>query len=52
MAKSTESGQIVIELAIVAVLMVGLFLLAVSVTEAGNVAQSRYRFDASRSVRR
>ena len=51
MAKPTENGQIVIELAIVAVLMVGLFLLAVSITEAGNVAQNRYRFTHSRNSR-
>lgn len=51
MEKSTEGGQVVIELAIIAVLMVGLFLLAVSISESGNTAQRKHRFSTSRSSR-
>ncbi|MEK7355415.1 MAG: hypothetical protein AAB250_03150 [Bdellovibrionota bacterium] len=44
MAKASESGQIVIEMAVVALLMVGLFLLAVSIAETGNSVHRLHRF--------
>ncbi len=51
MAKSSESGQVVIEMAIVAVLMVGFFLLAVSIAETGNKTQRGHRFSTSKGTR-
>lgn len=46
MEKSSQRGQIMIEAALVAVLMVGFFLLAVSLAETGNEAQKTHRFSS------
>ena len=44
MAKSAASGQVIVETAIIALLMVGLFLIAVSISQTGAEQQAKHRF--------
>lgn len=44
MATQTESGQVVIELALLSALLVGFFLLAVSISDTAHDAISKNRF--------
>jgi hypothetical protein len=44
MARYSQSGQIVIELAIVSLLLVGVFLLAISISETSQKSLQKHRF--------
>lgn len=51
MDRKTESGQILIETALLALFFVGLFLTAVLIAETGGKARSQYEFSHSSSRR-
>lgn len=50
MDRRSEAGQVVVETAIVALLFVGLFFIAIAIAEHGERARSQHQFN-SRSYR-
>ncbi len=52
MVSRSEAGQLMIETAVLALLFVGFFFIAVSICETGEKSRARYQFDSSKRFNR
>lgn len=48
----SETGQLMIETAVLALLFVSFFFIAIAISETGEKARATYRFDAAKGVKR
>ncbi len=50
MDRDTQRGQMIIEMVVIVLMFVGLFLMAVGISENGDQAQSQFRFSKPHSI--